>query len=60
MGPVLSGRDLSGDQVEARLRRGAAGMPSFPHIQGEARKNLIDFVVRLSRTGDGDSSPGSP
>lgn len=47
-GPSLAGRDLTAEAVERRLARGGRGMPSFPGIRGEARTNLVAFVVRLS------------
>lgn len=47
-GPPLAGRKLTPGAVEARLDRGGKGMPSFPRIRGEARRNLVDFVVNLS------------
>ncbi len=46
-GPDLAGRRLTAADVEARLDRGGKGMPSFPGIRGEARRNLVAFVVRM-------------
>jgi mono/diheme cytochrome c family protein len=58
-GPSLAGRHLSAEVVEKRLSRGGRGMPAFPHIRGEARANLVSFIVRLSGDG-GTGSPPSP
>jgi mono/diheme cytochrome c family protein len=56
-GPSLARLGLTADQVEARLRRGGKGMPSFPGIRGKARASLADFVVRLSAAPAADPSP---
>lgn len=48
-GGSLAGRGLTERQVVARLKSGGRGMPAFPGITGEARENLVDFVVRMSR-----------
>ena len=47
-GPSLVGLNLAPAQVEERIARGGKGMPSFPGIRGEARSNLVGFVVKLS------------
>lgn len=52
-GPALAGRHLTTQAVEARLSRGAKGMPSFPGIRGEARRKLVAFVIQLSGEGAG-------
>ena len=52
-GGSLTGRNFTERQVAARLSSGGKGMPSFPGIKGEARTNLIRFVVRMSRPEDG-------
>jgi mono/diheme cytochrome c family protein len=58
-GPSLAGRHLSAGAVEKRLDRGGRGMPAFPRIRGEARANLVAFIVRLSGN-QGGSAPPSP
>jgi len=58
-GPSLAGRHLSLETVEKRLDRGGRGMPAFPRIRGEARANLVSFIVRLSNDG-GTGSPPPP
>ncbi len=55
-GGSLRGKNLTAESVEKRLRFGGEGMPAFPRIQGEARTNLVQFVVAMSRT----DSPSSP
>jgi hypothetical protein len=50
-GPQLAGRKLSPESVEKKLRWGGRGMPSFPGIRGQARRDLADYVSRLSREG---------
>ena len=52
-GPSLAGRTLSKEAVIQRLDHGGKGMPSFPGIKGEARTELVAYVVRLS-------SPANP
>ncbi len=52
-GGGLAGRNLTEVRVAARLRSGGKGMPSFPGIKGQARSNLIRFVVRMSRPEEG-------
>ncbi len=47
-GGSLAGRNLTERQVADRLSSGGKGMPSFPGITGQARTNLIRFVVRMS------------
>jgi mono/diheme cytochrome c family protein len=44
----LRGLDLQPETVERRLRRGGRGMPAFPGIRGEARQNLVRYVVEMS------------
>jgi mono/diheme cytochrome c family protein len=48
-GGGLAGRNLTARQVVARLQSGGRGMPAFPGISGEARDNLVRFVVGMSR-----------
>jgi hypothetical protein len=48
-GGSLAGRGLTERQVVARLKSGGRGMPAFPGIRGEARDNLVRFVVGMSR-----------
>lgn len=55
-GGSLRGKNLPAEKVEQRLRFGGEGMPAFPRIQGEARTNLVQFVVAMSRT-DSHASP---
>jgi mono/diheme cytochrome c family protein len=56
-GPSLAGRHLSAETVEKRLARGGRGMPAFPRIRGEARANLVAFIVRLSGDERADVPP---
>ena len=50
-GPSLTGRNLSPEAVEKKLRWGGRGMPAFPGIRGQSRRDLVDYVSRLSREG---------
>ncbi len=52
-GGSLAGRNLTDPKVAGRLDSGGKGMPSFPGIKGQARTNLIRFVVRMSHPEDG-------
>jgi len=52
-GPSLAGRALTKEAIAQRLDHGGKGMPSFPGIKGEARTELVAYVVQLS-------SPASP
>ncbi len=47
-GPSLTGRKLTPEAVEKKLRWGGRGMPSFPGIRGQARRDLVDYVSRLA------------
>jgi mono/diheme cytochrome c family protein len=53
-GPSLAGRRLAPGAVEAKIARGARGMPAFPGIKGEARRALAEYVSRISQP---DSAP---
>ncbi len=46
-GPNLVGMRLTPEKVAQTLDRGGKKMPAFPGIQGEARRNLIQYVVTL-------------
>ena len=46
-GPNLVGMRLTPERVAQTLDRGGKKMPAFPGIQGEARRNLIQYVVTL-------------
>ena len=48
-GRTLRGLDLSPETVERRISWGGRGMPAFPKIRGEARENLVRYVVVMSR-----------
>lgn len=50
-GPSLAGLALTPETVTERLDKGGKDMPSFPGIRGEARANLVAYVVRLSSPG---------
>ncbi|MGC8763615.1 MAG: c-type cytochrome [Acidobacteriota bacterium] len=49
-GHSLRGLDLKPEAVERRLRWGGRGMPAFPRIEGEARRNLALYVAEMSRS----------
>lgn len=49
-GHSLRGLDLAPRTVERRLAWGGRGMPAFPRIRGEARRNLARYVAEMSRS----------
>ena len=47
LAPSLKGRGLSVAHIQQRVKFGTGKMPSFPNIDGEALKNLSQFVSSL-------------
>jgi mono/diheme cytochrome c family protein len=53
IGPNLVGMRLTPEVLSKKLDAGGKGMPKFPGIKGEARQNLIKFVLDMkSPSGD--------
>ena len=53
IGPNLVGMRLTPEILSKKLDTGGKGMPKFPGIKGEARHNLVKFIVSMkSPSGD--------
>jgi len=53
VGPNLVGMRLTPEILSKKLDTGGKGMPKFPGIKGEARQNLITFILEMkSPSGD--------
>jgi len=53
IGPNLVGMRLTPEILAKKLDTGGKGMPKYPGIKGEARENLIRFVLDMkSPSGD--------
>ena len=53
VGPNLVGMRLTPEVLSKKLDAGGKGMPKFPGIKGEARQNLIKFILDMkSPSGD--------
>jgi len=47
IGPNLVGMRLTPEILSKKLDTGGKGMPKFPGIKGEARQNLITFIMGM-------------
>jgi hypothetical protein len=47
IGPNLVGMRLTPEILSKKLDTGGKGMPKFPGIKGEARQNLIKFILDM-------------
>jgi len=53
IGPNLVGMRLTPEILSKKLDTGGKGMPKFPGIKGEARQNLVKFIMGMkSPSGD--------